>query len=101
LIKTNKTAVAAGGPIPAPEHPMPGKFSIVGDSGVPVMHAALMPNGKLVFLDKVENYTQLRLNNGDLAFSAEWDPDSKALTPLSYKVLPIYGCSDITSYDGG
>lgn len=53
---------------------------------MPAMHAALMPNGKVVFLDKIETYTQLRLDNGELAYSTEWDPESGQLVPLSYKV---------------
>jgi len=31
-----------------------GKFDIIGESGVPAMHAGLMPNGRVFFLDKVE-----------------------------------------------
>lgn len=49
------------------------------------MHVGLMPNGKVVFLDKVENYTQLRLPNGQYAYSAEYDPDTQRLVPLAYK----------------
>jgi hypothetical protein len=49
------------------------------------MHAGLMPNGKVVFLDKVENYTELKLGNGQYAYSSEYDPNTQKLTPLSYK----------------
>jgi len=52
-------------------------WTIVGQSGVPVMHAALLPNGRVAFLDKVENYTQLTLPNGQYAYSAEWDPATR------------------------
>jgi hypothetical protein len=44
-----------------------------------------MPNGKVVFLDKVENYTELKLANGRYAFSSEYDPVTQKLTPLAYK----------------
>ncbi|KAI4104741.1 MAG: hypothetical protein L6R37_003095 [Teloschistes peruensis] len=54
-------------------------------AGVPAMHAGLLPNGKVVFLDKVENYTQLKLPNGQYAYSAEYDPNTRAVVPLSYK----------------
>ena len=49
------------------------------------MHAALMPNGRVVFLDKVENYTQLKLGDGYYAYSAEYDPATNAVVPLAYK----------------
>lgn len=49
------------------------------------MHAALMPNGRVVFLDKVENYTQLTLPNGQYAYSAEYDPSTNLVAPLSYE----------------
>tara|TARA_R110002003_G_scaffold186_6_gene14558 strand:- start:9763 stop:11262 length:1500 start_codon:yes stop_codon:yes gene_type:complete len=49
------------------------------------MHAGLMPNGKVVFLDKVENYTDLKLANGQYAYSSEYDPTTQQLTPLAYK----------------
>ncbi len=59
---------------------------MVGDSGVPAMHAALMPNGRVVFLDKVENYTQIKLSNGQFAYSAEYDPVTNTVVGLGYKV---------------
>ncbi|KAK7537308.1 glyoxal oxidase [Phyllosticta citribraziliensis] len=77
--------VAAPGPSPAPPAPTPGSFDVVGDSGVPVMHAGLLPNGKVAFLDKVENYTQTKLSNGQYAYSVEWDPEFNTYVPLSYK----------------
>ncbi|KAF1983887.1 carbohydrate-binding module family 18 [Aulographum hederae CBS 113979] len=79
------TTTAAPGPSPAPAAPLPGFFDIIGESGVPAMHAGLMPNGKVVFLDKVENYAQIRLPNGRYAYSAEYDPADNTLTPLAYK----------------
>jgi len=49
------------------------------------MHAGLMQNGKVVFLDKVENYTQLKLPNGQYAYSSEFDPATQQVVPLAYK----------------
>jgi hypothetical protein len=51
-----------GTPIPAPRNEAPGDFKVVGDSGVPAMHTALMPNGNVVFLDKIENHTKLQVD---------------------------------------
>lgn len=51
------------------------------------MHAGLLPNGRVVFLDKVENYTQIKLGNGQYAYSAEYDPATNQFVGLSYKVL--------------
>ncbi|KAL9069515.1 MAG: hypothetical protein Q9157_006123 [Trypethelium eluteriae] len=48
------------------------------------MHAALLPNGRVVFLDKVENYTQLKLSDNQYAYSAEYDPQSNTVIPLAY-----------------
>ncbi|KAK0278301.1 hypothetical protein LTR54_014695 [Friedmanniomyces endolithicus] len=70
---------------PALQNSNPGSFRTVGQSGVPAMHAALLPNGRIVFLDKVENYTQVKLSNGQYAYSAEYDPESNTYTPLAYK----------------
>ncbi|KAI5301135.1 hypothetical protein KEM55_002225 [Ascosphaera atra] len=33
-----------------------------------------MPNNRAVFLDKIEDYTQLKLQNGYYAYSSEYDP---------------------------
>ncbi|KAK5164245.1 uncharacterized protein LTR77_009939 [Saxophila tyrrhenica] len=71
------------GPSPAPVNPLLGSFRVVGDSGVPAMHAALMPNGNVVFLEKVENYTNLDLPNGQLAYSSEYDPLTNKRVPLA------------------
>jgi hypothetical protein len=76
--------IIAPGPSPAPANPVPGHFDIVGQAGVPAMHAALMPNGRVFFLDKVENYTQLTLSNGQYAYSSEYDPDTNTAVPLAY-----------------
>lgn len=76
----------APGPAPAPAHPTPGAFTILPQrAGVPAMHAALVPNGKVVFLDKVEDYTEVRLPNGRFAYSSEYDASGNvAPVPLSY-----------------
>jgi hypothetical protein len=58
---------------------------MLGRSGVPAMHAGLMQNGRVIFLDKVENYTDLKLPNGQYAYSSEYDPVTQKLVPLSYK----------------
>ncbi|PQE06279.1 glyoxal oxidase protein [Rutstroemia sp. NJR-2017a BBW] len=78
-------AVAAPGASPAPAAPQQGEFKIVGKSGVPAMHAALMPNGRVMFLDKLENYTDLTLPNGHYAMSSEYDPSTNGeAVPLAY-----------------
>ncbi|KZF20435.1 carbohydrate-binding module family 18 [Xylona heveae TC161] len=75
----------APGPSAAPENPNPGSFAVVGQSGVPAMHAGLLPNGRVVFLDKIENYTQLTLADGQYAYSSEYDPATNLVVPLAYK----------------
>lgn len=50
------------------------------------MHAGLMPNGRVIFLDKIENYTQIKLSDGYYAYSAEYDPVSNTAVGLQYKV---------------
>ncbi|KAH0257827.1 DUF1929-domain-containing protein, partial [Aureobasidium melanogenum] len=81
----NGAVVPAPGPSPAPVNANPGSFDIVGESGAPAMHAGLLPNGRVVFLDKVENYTQVKLSNGQYAYSTEYDPATNKYTPLAYK----------------
>lgn len=49
------------------------------------MHAGLMPNGNAVFLDKVENYTQIWLPDGYFAYSAEFNASTNLPWGLSYK----------------
>lgn len=82
---TNGPVVPAPKASPAPAAQKPGTLTKQGRSGVPAMHAGLMPNGKVVFLDKVENYTELKLGNGQYAYSSEYDPKTQKLTPLAYK----------------
>lgn len=63
------------------ENVLPGTFELAGRSGVPPMHAALLPNGNVVFLDKLENYTEARLANGRYAYSTIFDPQTHDLQP--------------------
>lgn len=81
----NAPAIPPPAASPAPVALKPGTLEIKGRSGVPAMHAGLMPNGKVAFLDKVENYTDLKLPNGQYAYASEYDPVTQELTPLSYK----------------
>ncbi|KAI5845943.1 glyoxal oxidase [Tricharina praecox] len=74
----------APGPAPAPIT-NGGRFDVIGQSGVPAMHAALMQNGRVMFLDKVEDYTQLKLPNGRFAYSSEYNPETNKAVGLSYK----------------
>ena len=91
---TGAPAVPVPGPSAAPASPNPGSFNIVGEAGVPAMHAGLMPNGRVVFLDKVENYTQIKLPDGQYAYSAEYDPETNKAVGLQYyvstKALGLY-----------
>lgn len=48
------------------------------------MHAFVMENGRVVFLDKVENYTQLQLPDGQFAYSSEFDPITSQVVPIAY-----------------
>ena len=82
---TGPPVVPAPGPSPAPAHPNPGSISVIGQSGVPVMHAALMPNGRAVFLDKIENYTEIKLSDNQYAYSSEYDPVANKAVGLQYK----------------
>ena len=59
-------------------------FEITGLSGVPAMHAALMQDSRIVFLDKVESYTELHLPDGQFAYSSEYDPATNQSVPLAY-----------------
>ncbi|KAF3941488.1 hypothetical protein ABW19_dt0210445 [Dactylella cylindrospora] len=78
-------------PGPAPARRGTGTyFTVIGQAGVPPMHAALMPNGKIVFLDKVENYAQLRIpRTGQYAYSSEFDPNTGRAVPLAVKTNPF------------
>jgi hypothetical protein len=65
-------------------------FTTVANSGVSAMHAALIPPyGKVMFLDKVEDYTQIQLPNGQFAYSVMYDPDTHNLQPMSVATNPF------------
>ena len=65
-------------------------FNVVAHSGVPAMHAAVLPPlGKVLFLDKVENYSELWLSDNRPAYSSIYDPDTHGLTPLSVSTNPF------------
>ncbi|KAI1610665.1 glyoxal oxidase N-terminus-domain-containing protein [Exophiala viscosa] len=65
-------------------------FKVVGSSGVPAMHAAVLPpTGKVVFLDKVEDYSELRLPNQRWAYSSIYDPETHELIPLLVATNPF------------
>ena len=48
------------------------------------MHAALMPNNRVVFLDKLEDLTKVKLPNGRFAMSSEYDIASNNAVALGY-----------------
>ena len=79
------TAASRGARDAALPKPHVGKLEVLsGSTGVPAMHTAALLNGKVVFLDKVENYTQLRLPNGQFAYSSMYDPILQTTKPISY-----------------
>lgn len=49
------------------------------------MHAGLLPNGRVLFLDKVETFTKVKLANGRFAYSAEYDPATNQVVGLYYE----------------
>jgi hypothetical protein len=61
-----------------------GTIRLAGSSGVPAMHAATFHDGRVVFLDKIENSTMSYLVDGRRAYSSVYDP----LTSFFYG-LPI------------
>lgn len=60
------------------------------------MMAALLQNGRVVFADKVENYTEITWDNGRYAYSTEYDPVADILVPLTYKVRYLKCCYQLT-----
>lgn len=78
---------------------VPGSFEISGDSGVPVMHAALLSNGKVVFLDKIEDRNKVLQPNGSAAYSCVYDPATKDVKPLS-AVTNSFCCAGAFLSDG-
>ncbi|TGZ80458.1 DUF1929-domain-containing protein [Ascodesmis nigricans] len=84
-----------GGTTPNPPDPTPipvsggGNFAIVGRSGVVAMHAGLMANGRVFFLNKVDNYAEIRLSNGRYAYASEYNPDNNQVVGLSVTTNPF------------
>jgi hypothetical protein len=76
-----------------------GSFEIIGRSGVPAMHAALLPEGDVVFLDKIETWTELTLDNGRPAYSSIYNPVTQALTPVAVSTNP-FCCGGTFLVDG-
>jgi hypothetical protein len=65
-------------------------FRLSGSSGVPAMHAALVPpEGMVLFLDKIETWTLLKLPNGRFAYSSLYDPTKKVTRPVSVTTNPF------------
>jgi hypothetical protein len=65
-------------------------FNVTASSGVPAMHAAVIPpSGQVLFLDKVENYSELLLPNKRYAYSSIYDPETYSLTPLPVATNPF------------
>ena len=62
---------------------------LAGSSGVPAMHAALLLDGTVMFLDKIENRSQLFLPDGRKAYSSIYDPGSQTLAALEVKTNPF------------
>ena len=82
--------------LPLPASP----FQVMGSSGVPAMHAAMLPpDGKVVFVDKVETLTELRLPNSRFAYSSIYDPATHQATPLSI-ATNAFCCGGIFLADG-
>lgn len=72
---------------------------LAGSSGVPAMHAALLPDGTVMFLDKIENRSQLFLPDGRKAYSSIYDPATQSLTALEVQTNP-FCCGGSFLYDG-
>ena len=65
-------------------------FRLSGSSGVPAMHAALVPpEGMVLFLDKIETWTLLKLPNDRFAYSSLYDPIKKTPQPISVATNPF------------
>ena len=78
---------------------VPASFEIWGESGVTVMHAALLSNGKLAFLDKVEDRNKVFQQNGSAAYCCVYDPDTNDVKPLSAVTNP-FCCAGAFLSDG-
>ena len=71
---------------------LPGSFEISGDSGVPVMHAALLSNGKVAFIDKIEDRVKILQPNGSAAYTCVYDPATQIAfsSNLLDKIIWVY-----------
>jgi Glyoxal oxidase N-terminus len=78
---------------------VPASFEIRGESGVPAMHGALLANGKLAFLDKVEDRNKVFLSNGSAAYCCTYDPVTNDIKPLSAVTNP-FCCAGAFLSDG-
>jgi hypothetical protein len=76
-----------------------GNVILAGSSGVPAMHAAVLPDGTVMFLDKIENRSQLFLPDGRKAYSSLFDPGSYAVTALEVTTNP-FCCGGSFLYNG-
>ncbi|ETN38111.1 uncharacterized protein HMPREF1541_07735 [Cyphellophora europaea CBS 101466] len=64
-------------------------IALAGNTGVPAMHAALLLDGSVMFLDKIENRSKLFLPNGGKAYSSIYDPESRSVTGLGVTTNPF------------
>ena len=64
-------------------------IALAGNTGVPAMHAALLLDGSVMFLDKIENRSKLFLPNGGKADSSIYDPESRSVTGLGVSTNPF------------
>lgn len=58
------------------------------------MHAGLLANGRVWFLDKIEDYTEVRLSNGRFAYASEYDPSNNQVVGLGVSVSYSEDCND-------
>ncbi|KAF2436673.1 galactose oxidase [Tothia fuscella] len=93
------TSISLPPPRFAPLNNHPGYFKLGGSSGVPGMHVAITSNQNVVFLDKVENCTVAKLQNGKNAYSSEYHLEYDTFTPLSYRTNAF--CSGGTTTKNG
>lgn len=76
-----------------------GSLEIWGDSGVPAMHAAVLSNGKVALLDKVEDRNKVFLPNNSAAYSCLYDPTTNDIKALSAVTNP-FCCAGAFLADG-
>ncbi|KAJ3337497.1 hypothetical protein HDU93_000990 [Gonapodya sp. JEL0774] len=77
-----------------------GTFALRGRSGVPAMHAILIPNSNnVIMLSKQEVVTEALLPDGRYAVSTEWNPATLSLQSLDLKTNPF--CSGVGQMSDG